>query len=271
MNFIGRPLKRLSNKEILYDIKKYIKNSHEFYKYKTPELDVMAKKIHDEYSLKEFYRIFNRLWNGYRRSLAIHSLALYNEDFDLDTWRFIKTKLKDINSIDEVKYIAEIISLICLMYSSIKNEILGMSSSSNVWIKRISVFSYYYLIKRTKENFEKIGAPKFSKKNFAKISLGIQIPNPSTLKKIEVFGNRNYAKFSKINGYISLKIIKENIHDSDKEVQKALMLIIKEIGKYKKEEIKKLILKHKDMPENLFLELTRNMKYLRKLRKIHKL
>jgi len=46
------------------------------------------------------------------------------------------------------------------------------------------------------ENFEKVGKSKFSKKNFAQISSGIKIPDTFKSKGFEVFGNRNYAKFS---------------------------------------------------------------------------
>ncbi len=228
MEITGKQLKKLSNKDFLNDIKKYIKNTHEFYKDKIPEIEVLAKRLHDEYDLNDFYNVFNKFWNSGLngdRILAIHTLMIYNEEFDINTWNFLKSKLIEIRSIDEADSIGEIISWIYVKYSSIKNEILKLSSSNNVWIRRISVICCYYLTKR---------------------------------------------KELKENNFV-FKIISQNINDKDEEIQKALGFIIRDIGRVNKEEIKRIILKHKNIPEKLFIEATEKMKYLRKLRNIKKL
>ncbi|MBS3080130.1 tRNA (N(6)-L-threonylcarbamoyladenosine(37)-C(2))-methylthiotransferase [Candidatus Pacearchaeota archaeon] len=70
------------------------------------------------------------------------------------------------------------------------------------------------LIKSDKENFEKPKNSKFSKKDFDAISLGIKIPNPSTSKKIEVFGNGGYSKSSKdiLGKNIKIRITNVGVH-----------------------------------------------------------
>src|SRR3989344_5584626 len=99
MSYTIKPLKKISNKEFLNDVKKYIKNTHEFYKEKVPELNVLANRLRKEYTLQEFYKIFDKLWNSWsnnERSLAIHTLQLYNREFDINTWYFLKKKkIKD--------------------------------------------------------------------------------------------------------------------------------------------------------------------------------
>jgi len=82
---LKRPLKRLGHKEFEEDIKGFIKNTHKFYSSKIPEIKTLAKKLHEEHSLEEFYKVFNKLWrSGYHneRVLAIKTLKLYKEDFD---------------------------------------------------------------------------------------------------------------------------------------------------------------------------------------------
>ena len=61
------------------------------------EIRTLAKRLHEEHSLKEFYSIFNKLWkSGYHEemSLALYTLQLYENGFDLKTWKFLKPKLK---------------------------------------------------------------------------------------------------------------------------------------------------------------------------------
>ena len=113
-------------------------------------MKVMAEKIHDEHSLEEFYKVFNKLWHSGSnedRSLAIHALELYNNDFDLRTWKFLKNKLNDIKSIDEAECIGKIISFFYIKYSEFTNELLRLSQHKNIWVRRISLFCYYHILK----------------------------------------------------------------------------------------------------------------------------
>ena len=128
---LKRPLKRLGNKELAGDIKSFIRTSHNFYSEKVPELKTLAKRLHEEHSLKGFYPVFNKLWkSGYQgeKSLAIYTLQLYKDEFNLATWRFMKLKLKDIKSWDQADTIAkEIIGNILLKQPSLDKEILKLS------------------------------------------------------------------------------------------------------------------------------------------------
>ena len=72
-----KPLRKLSKNEFNSDVKKFIRSAHKFYDSKIPEMKTLAKKMQEEYELKEFYKVFRRLWNsGYHseRSLAIKTL-----------------------------------------------------------------------------------------------------------------------------------------------------------------------------------------------------
>ena len=86
-------LNKLNNKELEKDIKEHITKIHEFYGSKIPELKTLSKILKQEHCLKDFYKIFNRLWrSGIQREkiLAIQTLELYKKDFDKETWKFLK-------------------------------------------------------------------------------------------------------------------------------------------------------------------------------------
>ena len=149
---LKRPLKRLGNKQFTEDIKTFINSSHNFYSEKVPELKTLAKRLHQEHSLKKFYPVFNKLWkSGYQgeKSLAIYTLRLYKEEFDSSTWRFIKPKLKDIKSWDQADSFAkDILGNLLLKIPSLDKEILKLSKSKNLWFKRIAIISTHQLIKQ---------------------------------------------------------------------------------------------------------------------------
>jgi len=151
---LKRPLKKLSDEQFLEDIKRYIKSSYEFYNSKVPELRVLGRRLHEEYELKKFYKVFNKLWNsGYNqeRSLAIYTLQLYKEDFDLDTWKFIKIKLKDMKSWDQIDSVSEnIIGEILKKNSVLEKEIIKFSNDRSIWFKRISLISTIPYLKHKK-------------------------------------------------------------------------------------------------------------------------
>jgi len=146
-----KQLKKLSDKQFFEDIKKYIKSYHSFYESRVPELKVLANRLHEEYDLKEFYKVFNKFWNsGYNeeRTLAVHTLQLYKEDFDLDTWRFLKPKLKDIKSWDKVDSVSsKIIGEILVRNRKLENEIMVLANSNDIWFKRMAIMATIPLIK----------------------------------------------------------------------------------------------------------------------------
>jgi 3-methyladenine DNA glycosylase AlkD len=144
---LKRQLKRLSNKQFVEDIKEYIRSPYEFYGKKVPEMKTLARRLHEEHNLKEFYKVFNKLWgsgNPSESSLAIYTLQLYHEEFSLDTWKFIKAKLKDVKSWDSSDIIGrKIVGPLVLKYPKLKKEIIKLSKGKNQWIKRICIQSTF--------------------------------------------------------------------------------------------------------------------------------
>ena len=149
---LKRQLKKLSNKQFAEDIKRYIKSPYEFYGVRVPEIRTLAKRLHQEHSLKEFYKIFNKLWDsGYHEemSLALYTLQLYEDDFDLKTWKFLKSKLKDIKSWDQIDAVSTfIIGKILLKYPELEKELLKLSKNKDFWIRRVAIVSTLPRIKK---------------------------------------------------------------------------------------------------------------------------
>ena len=135
---VKKQLKKLSDKHFAENIKRYIKSPYEFYGIHVPEIRTMAKHLYDEHELKDFYRVFNKLWNsGYHEemSLALYTLQLYEKEFDLTTFQFLMPKLDDIKSWDQIDSISSsIIGKILLKDPRLEREILKLSKSKNFWI-----------------------------------------------------------------------------------------------------------------------------------------
>ena len=144
-NGIKKQLKKLSDKQFASDIKRYIKSPYEFYGVRVPEIRTMAKRLHEEHNLKEFYKIFDRLWkSGYHEemSLALYALQLYEKEFDIKTWKFLKPRLKEIQTWDQVDAVScFIIGKILLVYPKLEKELLNLSKNENFWQRRIAIVS----------------------------------------------------------------------------------------------------------------------------------
>jgi len=144
-NGIRRQLKKLSDKQFASDIKRYIKSPYEFYGVRVPEIRIMAKRLHEEHNLKEFYKIFDRLWkSGYHEemSLALYALQLYEKEFDMKTWKFLKPRLKEIQTWDQIDAVSTfIIGKILLVYPKLEKELLKLSKNENFWQRRIAIVS----------------------------------------------------------------------------------------------------------------------------------
>ena len=149
---LKRQLKKLSNKQFSEDIKKYIKSPYEFYGLRVPELKTLAKRLHEEHNIRDFYKVFNKLWkSGYHEemSLAIHTLQLYREEFTLMTWKFLKTKFSDMKSWDLIDSVGtNIVGYILLQYPKLEKEIIKLSKSKNMWMRRLAIVSTLPLIKK---------------------------------------------------------------------------------------------------------------------------
>lgn len=221
----AKQLKRLGDKQLFEDIKKYIKSSHSFYETRVPELKVLAKKLHEEYNMKEFYGVFNKFWisrSARQMSLAIYALQMYKEDFDLITWKFIKQKLKEIKSWDKIDSIAlNIIGEILLKNPEIGREIIKFARGKNIWLKRAAIISTIPLVKE-----------------------------------------RDFR--------LALEIVNEHLYDKVEYIQKALGLVLKEIGGQKPEILKRFIKDNINMPVTTFFTATENHKELRNLRELNK-
>ena len=61
---VKRQLKKLGDKQFADNIKKYLKSPYEFYGIHVPEIRTLAKRLHKEHSVKEFFSVFNRLWKS---------------------------------------------------------------------------------------------------------------------------------------------------------------------------------------------------------------
>ncbi len=144
-NGIKRQLKKLSNKQFASDIKRYIKSPYEFYGVRVPEIRTMAKRLHEEHNLEDFYKIFDRLWgSGYHEemSLALYALQLYEKEFDIKTWKFLKSRLKEIQTWDQIDAVSTfIIGKILLKYPKLEKELLKLSENENFWMRRIAIVS----------------------------------------------------------------------------------------------------------------------------------
>jgi 3-methyladenine DNA glycosylase AlkD len=140
-----RTLKKLNNRQFEEDVKNFIKYPYEFYGKNVPEMKTLAKRLHDEQNLKEFYKIFNKLWystNPSESSLALYTLELYKEEFDMETWNFIEPKLKDIKSWDHADIIGkEIIGAILVKLPKLEKEIFKLSKTKNLWVRRTCIIS----------------------------------------------------------------------------------------------------------------------------------
>ncbi|MBD3253258.1 hypothetical protein GF386_05980 [Candidatus Pacearchaeota archaeon] len=151
MNYNTKKLTKLNDREFAEDIKNYIKSSHNFYEIKIPELKVLAKRLHEEYKIKDFYKVFNRLWKKCHegeRALAIRTLQLYKKEFNIETWKFLKNKLKDMKSCDQIDFVSErIVGEILLNEKELEKELEKISRSDNFWLKRIAIVSTIPMIK----------------------------------------------------------------------------------------------------------------------------
>ena len=223
---LKKQLKTLKGKEFEEDITKYIKSPHDFYGTKVPELRTMAKHLHEDNSLEEFYKIFNNLWkSGYndKTSLAINALRLYEEEFDLNTWKFIKTKLKDIKSWDQIDAVAkEVVGRIMIKNPKLEKEIINMAKGNDLWMKRMAIISTIPLIEK-----------------------------------------KNYS--------LAMQCVESYLNYADENIQKAVGIVLRELGKQKPEQIKRFILKNMDMPRAVFFIATENMRELRKIQGLKKL
>ena len=199
----AKQLRRLGDKQFFEDIKKYIKSSHSFYETRAPELKVLAKRLHEEYSLREFYKIFNKFWSSgssKQSSLAIYTLQMYKDDFDLYTWNFIKQKIKELRSWDKIESISiNIIGEILAKNIRIEKEIINFSRGKNIWLKKAAILSTI---------------PQIRNKDFQ----------------------------------LAMKLIDLHLYDKEEQVQKAVGMVLKEIGEQNPALLRRIILKNMNMP-----------------------
>ena len=82
-------------------------------------------------------------------SLALYALQLYEDDFNIETWKFLKPKLKNIKSWDQIDAVSLfIIGKILLKYPRFEKEIFKLSKSRDFWLRRIAIVSTLPRIKK---------------------------------------------------------------------------------------------------------------------------
>jgi hypothetical protein len=213
---LKRPLKRLGHKEFEEDIKGFIKNTHKFYSSKIPEIKTLARKLHDEHSLEEFYKVFNKLWkSGYHneRVLAIKTLKLYKDDFDLDTWYAIKFKLKDIKDWDEIDEVSQnIVGNLILKFDSVKKDVFNLSKKRDAYLRRMALVSSLPLIKEKDFDFSinLLEYYAFNKQEKIQEAVGLVLKEISKINK--VVGKKLILKYINMKD-IAFNIATENMRD----------------------------------------------------------
>lgn len=213
---LKRPLKRLGHREFEEDIKRFIKNTHKFYSLKVPEIKTLAKKLHEDHSLEDFYKVFNKLWkSGYcnERVLAIQALKLYKEDFDLDTWYIIKPKLKYIKDWDEIDEVSlNIIGEIILKFPSVKNDVLSLSKKRDAYLRRMALMSCLGCVKKKDFDLSLKLIEFYALNKQKKIQEGVGIVIREISKVNKIIAKRLILKYINM-GDVSFNIATENMKD----------------------------------------------------------
>jgi 3-methyladenine DNA glycosylase AlkD len=213
---LKKPLKKLGQKELEEDIKGFIKNTRQFYTAKIPEMKLLAKKLHEEHELEDFYKIFDELWiSGYsnKRILALSALELYEEDFDLETWIVLKQYLKDITDWEEIDSVAlEIVGKIILDYPPVKKDVLNISKKRDVYLRRMALMSSIPSIQKKDFTFafKLLEFYCFNKHERIQEAVGLVIKEIS--KKNKDIAKKFISKHKKM-GEIAFKIATENLKD----------------------------------------------------------
>jgi len=211
---LKKPLKRLGHKEFEEDIKGFIKNTHRFYASKVPEMRTLAKRLHQEHSLEDFYRVFNKLWkSGYHneRVLAIHTLKLYKKDFDLNTWYVLKPKLKELKDWDEIDDVSqEIVGNFILKYPSVKKDVFNLSKKRDAYLRRMALMSSLPSVREKDFEFsmQLLDFYAFNRQERIQEAVGLVLQEISKFNKI--VAKRLILKYIKMND-LAFKIATENM------------------------------------------------------------
>jgi len=213
---LKRPLKRLGHKEFEEDIKGFIKNTHKFYSSKIPEIKTLARKLHDEHSLGEFYKVFNKLWkSGYHneRVLAIKTLKLYKDNFDLETWRFIKPRLKEIRDWDEIDEISlNVVGKIILKFPYVKKDVFSLSKKKDAYLRRMAFMSCLGCVEKKDFDFAIKLLGFYALNKYKKIQEGVGVVLREISKVNKVVGKKLILKYVGM-GDVAFKIATENNKD----------------------------------------------------------
>lgn len=216
---MNKRLNKLSNENFIYDIKQFIRNNHNFYDKKNPEMKTLANRLHEEYILKNFYNIFNKLWkSGYHneRFLAVSALELYKKDYDKETWRFLIPKLNEIKDFDEAEKIGVIIGEMIIKYPVLKREIYKIANKRNVYYRKIALSSCLPLIKIKDWNFifgiiqNRINDREDNIKEFNGLLLNEIAKKNKTILRRFILRNMNMSN-------ITFNIISDNFKDLKKK------------------------------------------------------
>ncbi len=150
---IREQLKSISKPEKAEFIKRYLKSPYSFYGICTPDSRNLAKGYRNR-NMYEVYNLFDELWNSGNHeemSLAIHIIQQYRKNFNIETWKFLKSRLNKAVTWDHIDYLAtDIFAEILKDNIYLMSEIKELANSRNPWERRLAIESTYKLIKQKK-------------------------------------------------------------------------------------------------------------------------
>lgn len=150
---IHEELLKLGKKERAEYNKRYLKSPYSFYGLRVPEIRKIVKDYKD-IDFPSATILFEQLWNSGNHeemSLALFLLEKYVKKNPNEVWKILTKnieKAKTWDHIDELS--AHILGEIVNANYEFAKEIKEFSESKNPWLRRTSIVSTYYLIKKNK-------------------------------------------------------------------------------------------------------------------------
>lgn len=155
---IRAELHHLKNPQLAENYKKYLKSPYTFYGIRVPELRKIAKRYKD-LKIQNVYSLFDQLWtssNHDEMNLALFLIQNYKKQYDLELWQFLmdEKRLEKLKTWDHVDALCTgILGYILLNNSHLQSELKQLSTSTNPWLRRVSIVSQLPLIKKGKIQF----------------------------------------------------------------------------------------------------------------------
>lgn len=105
-------------------------------------------------NIYEVYNLFEELYDTEvheEKIIAIHILQQYHKQFSVETWKFLKERISNFNTWDQVDYLAtDVMAKILVNNFQLMAEVKEMANSRNFWERRIAIESTAKLIRKGK-------------------------------------------------------------------------------------------------------------------------